>query len=412
MSGYEKASGVRYRARAELRTIAAAVIAAGVVAGASRARGETVYDLVPSLTVGWTDNPRLIEMPQSDYFGILATIARVRYTGARWTHAPSYRIAWTYYVQGNGIDDLTNSLADLSTARLSPSLELNLGASATLSRLSRVDLGTPAAGLPQAVAGGNSLYLNLGAMEELVYTPSALWRYTETVNVARVHYFEDGSPPNGFLINARGRGEYLTVRDTLFLELTALGTFSSTRTGMAQLLAGWRRDLSLTWWSQLQAGALLIVPDEGSAVVGPAGGGAVGYRRLTWHASLTVLRTPAPNLFLGQATITNQAVLQLTLPLLQNELLVITGSAGYTYAHPGSNQMERAYDQRMAAGALTARFGKLPVYGSLQYSYIDQDGNPASVLMFPSLTRHVLMLNVGATLTFGPGAPPLIGSQI
>jgi hypothetical protein len=281
-----------------------------------------------------------------------------------------------------------------------------------LSRVSRIVLGNPAIAPTQAVSSGNDLFLSVGASEELVYRPDASWQYLENVGVSRLIYLQSPAPPDTLSVTARGRVDRIAGLDSYSLEASTLVSLGAARSLIAQLMAGWRREISLRWTSEIQAGAMAIFLPNISPSIGPAANATIGYRRLTWFASFTLSRLPTQNLFLGEPTVNNSAVARLTLPLTRNEMLAVSGMAGYVYANPVSEPFTRAFDQRIASASLAGRFGRLPLFGSLDYTVIDQHGNAAAATTAPDLFRWVLMLNLTASFTFGPGTPPIMGAPL
>lgn len=406
-----KASGVRSRAKADRRrgAVLAAAAAALLASGSAHA---VVYDLAPSAGFGITNNAQLTPMGQSDEFSVVAAAARARFLNARSDQAVGYRLAYTHYFEGHGIDNLSNELSGLLNFNLSQKLDLHLVGNATLSRVSRISLSDPATAPTQGVAPGSNLFLSVGASEELVYRPDARWQYLENVGVTRLTYLESPAPPDTLSMTARARVDRIAGLDSYSLEASGLGSFGIGRSFIAQLMAGWRREISLRWTSEIQAGVMGIFLPNVSPSIGPAANATVGYRRLTWFASFTLSRIPTQNLFLGQPTVNNQAIARLTLPLIQSEMLVISGMAGYVYANPVNDQFTRAFDQRIASLSLAGRFGRLPLFGSLEYSVLDQDGNATAATTAPDLFRWVLMFNLTASFTFGPGTPPIMGAPM
>jgi hypothetical protein len=405
---------VRSRAKADHPKAAVVAAVAAVWLAPALARAEVVYDLAPSASVGYTDNARLTSAALSDEFSILAAAARARYLGVRANHTLGYRLAWTKYFQGNGIDNLSNDMIAQLNFNLTPVLELHINGNATLSRVSRPPLGDPATALPPQglPAGNNDLFLSTGASEELVYHWNARWQYTEAVGATRVTYLETPAPPNALSLNARARADLTTGVEGYSLEASALGSIGTTNSLIATLMAGWHREISVTLTGELQAGVMGIFLDNASPVIGPSGNATLGYRRLTWFATVNVSRIPAANLFLGQATVNNQATVRLTLPLTRDEMAVVSGVAGYVYANPVNDQFTRAFDQRIASVMLGSRLGRLPLYGSLEYSVLSQHNNPDVPTPAPNLFRQLVMLNLGALFTFGPGTPPILGAPI
>ena len=109
--------------------------------------------------------------------------------------------------------------------------------------------------------------------------------------------------------------------------------------------------------------------DGTGGVLAPAGTAIVNYRRVPWYASLSAMQTPAPNLYLGGAIMTDQVMARLALPLSRSELFFIGGYGGYTYARManGIGDLQRNYDQFMGGLSLYGRMHKFPLTGAISY---------------------------------------------
>jgi hypothetical protein len=147
----------------------------------------------------------------------------------------------------------------------------------------------------------------------------------------------------------------------------------------------------------------------GPGVIAPGGRASINYRRLPWYLTLGVAQTAEPNLYLGEATISDRILLRIALPLTQRELVFVTGVAGYTYGRIANEQrqLEKAFDQRSAGLTVTGRLPRLPFWAALEYLVVDQNGEMPSGRVFPSLFRQTVLLSIGAMLVWGAGEPPL-----
>jgi len=173
---------VRSRAKADGRSAALLAATAAAWLASTSARAEVVYDLAPSAGVGITNNARLTSTPLADEFSLLTATAQVRYLGARANHTLGYRLGWTHYFEGNGLDNLSNELSVLSALMPAANMELHLGGSAILSRVSRLAITNPSAGTtagaapapaPEAQVAGTNLFIGATATEEVIYRPNA-----------------------------------------------------------------------------------------------------------------------------------------------------------------------------------------------------------------------------------------------
>jgi hypothetical protein len=409
---------VRSSAKADTRRAAVLAAAAAVWLGSALARAEVIYDVAPAAGVGYTNNPRLaptnaVPPPEGDEMTIVSGSVRARYLGARSDYGAGYRLSWTHFLHHRGIDDLSNELSALGNLMLSSKLDLHLTASGVLSRTSRINTLNPAAGVdPQGIVNGSYLFLGLNGSEELVYHPNARWQYTETIGATRVHYLDAGAPPDSLIVNFLGRSDLITGIDSYSLQGNVGGTIANVNSVIAELLAGWRREISVQWTTELQLGVMGIFLPNRSPIIGPAGNATLGYRRILWFATLNLSRIPSPNVVLGSPTVNNQAVLRLTLPLTRDETAVVSGQAGYLFANPADAQFTRAFDQRTASVDLGSRFGKLPLYGTIEYTVLSQHGGSTSTVQAQDIFRWSLTLNIRALFTFGPGTPPILGAPI
>jgi hypothetical protein len=309
---------------------------------------------------------------------------------------------------------------------LSPEWELQLGAGASLSRTSRIDLVALATGGSQASATGSSLYLATSAHQGLSFQPSARWRFSEVAAVNRIDYL---STTNLVLrpatsISGGLRIDLINRRNTFSLDVRAIDLIADaapatattpavprTHSLLLQPLVGWRRELSLEWTAQLQLGAAMLFDQDRPDVVVPAGIATVDYRRQFWFATLTAARQPVANMFTALATINDQVVLNLTLPLDRGEFVAVGGFAGLVRAQvvDMAGELVHAYDQRTVGARVGKRFKNLPLIAALEYSFIDQVGSSVG---FVSLRRHMAMFHLAGTYQFGPGTPPILGGGL
>jgi hypothetical protein len=408
---------------------AAAAGALWIAAASAPARAEVIYELLPALGVGVTDNANVQATAtggakQGDTFVNGSTAVRLRYVAARSGHALGYRFSYTHFVLQHGIDTLTNELTEQSTFTLAATLELRVGAAVALSRNSGTDLGDVSARQPQAMLSGTSLFAATTAFEEASYQPSGRRRHSEALRVGRVDYLEAPTAglPTSTALLADLRTTWLYARDSLYITgqigdtitsgaSTATSPFDQGQSFYAQILGGWRRELSAAWVVEFQAGPLAVFKLAGPAVIAPAGSATVSYSRLPWFATVRISQMPAPNLFVGAATISDQALANLALPLNKRELMFVSGFGGYTFARiaDSSGRLQKAFDQLSAGVNLTGHLPKAPFWGALQYAITDQRGGNGSDMRVPDLVRQTLVLYVGGAFAWGPGTAPLFG---
>jgi hypothetical protein len=419
----------------------AAVWAAG---GGSAARAEMTYDLTPAVSVGYTDNVEHVQtggdfagdQRASAAFATLSLGGRARYKGARWLLAVGDRISYTTYLQGNVPATISEGLAAVASYELGARLVLGLTAGATLTRGSNVNPADPTTIIPQGAVAGTNVYLSSAAGQSLVYQPDPRFTYTEGLAVGDVRYFDAPTLPDNTVASLHLRGSRAAGRETLFLDLLVSDSYTSAVPGAAanaaalfevgqiwlgQLLAGWRHQLSPAWTTDLEAGPLLVYKPGAASVLAPAGIATVIYQQLPWVATVSASQLPTANIYIGGATITDQVLARVAVPLTRSQLIYAGGYAGYLYARIPSNQLSftqsRSYDQLTGGLNLSAKLGRLPLVASLIYSTTTQRGsgiqtNAPMLGMVPDLAWQVVMLNVTGIFVWGAGAAPLFGGVL
>jgi hypothetical protein len=408
---------------------------AGTLLAAAGARADVTYHLEPLVGAGATDNARITtagEERVSDSYTIAGGNMRLIYRRARMTLTAGYQGAYTQYLREGAFSTFTNNLGLRSAFDLSALWKLGFGVNGTLTRASGLNPLDPTVVTPQAAVAGSTLYLGTGASQDLAYEPTPREGYTETLSVTQLRYLEsvrDGVPLNLPTTTFIGLG-LLGFREVglnrYSLELSVGDSFRESPEGapsnpnadghtlIGRLMAGWRRELSPVWATSLQAGPAVIVRLDGTGVMAPAFVGSLDYKRLPWYASLTALQSPAPNLFLGTATISDQVIARLALPLTQSERLFVGGYGGYIYARIADDQqaLVRVYDQIFGGLALTGRIPKLPLVVALNYLVLSQRGNATTSTPVPDLARQVVFVTLRGEFAWGPGTPPMFGGPL
>ena len=402
--------------------LAAASIAA-VALAAPAARAELVFAVQPTLSVGYTDNAGATvdsagaTTRRGDGLGILSSTERLLYKGATAEYELGYRLAITRYLNGRGVDSTSHELAAVSLFHLSAVIDLRLQATASLSRTSGIVTAVGPTSTPQAAVPGSSQYVGLTGGEEVTIQPTPRWRLVQSLQLSSVNYINlPVDLPTRTSVTALARLELPQGRDTPLVELQATdfvltggppGQIPPTPDQNVFLVAvgGWRRELNPVWTGELRAGLATMIRSAGSTLYVPDASAQIGYRRLTWYATLTAAQSPMPNLFSGLATVNDSVTANLTLPIGRTEQLVFTGAGGYVYARVADltgGDLRHAYDQWTVLGLLSYRFLRAPLFVSASYSLVDQTG-------MTNLLRQVVMLSVTGDFSWGPGTPPLFG---
>jgi hypothetical protein len=214
-----------------------------------------------------------------------------------------------------------------------------------------------------------------------------------------------------------GRETYMldaTIADQFVEGGTTDRPFGDGHVFIGRVLAGWRHELSVVWSTALQAGPSIIFNLNGDGVIAPAAIATLNYTRLPWIASLTATQTPAPNLYLGAATLSDQIMARVVVPLTKNERLYFGGNGGYLYARvaDGNQHTTRAYDQFIGAASLAMRFPGMRIAAAATYTVISQRGSNVPGYGVLDFGRQSVLLSVWSDLSWGPGTPPLFGGPL
>ena len=408
--------------------VALVPLAALVPGAVGPARADITVQAMPSVGVGITDNAAASTTTTAPG-GVFATgsvAVSGHYAGALVSHTLAYRLALTRFFEDSGPTVLTNAVAWTSSFKPTALLDIGLTASALLSRLSRVDQNDLTTVMPQASVGGTTQFLNIAVGETLSYQPTGTRTFEQELTVAQLRYIEaDLDLPTSTYVLGRVRGTVLAGRNSVYLDVqladaytpvdpaVAVNGFSTGHTLIGRVLAGWQRELSPSWSSNIAVGPLVMFTPEGNGIIAPAGVASLIFARPPWFATLAVSQQASPNLYLGQATLNDAALARVALPLTRSDLLFVTGFAGLIYARIADNQgtLGRAFDQRTAGVALNGRLQSLPLAAELLYTIVDQNGGMIAGNMVPDFFRQTLMLNVTGVFMWGKGTPPIFGGR-
>jgi hypothetical protein len=403
------------------------VLAACLLAVAP-ARADLIYELSPSAGAGAADNVTATGQHYGDTFTLVGGTARLQYRGLLVTHALSYGLIYSKYMQGRYPDTLANSLSWLSTITASPLWTLQLGATGTLARSSGIDLANAGTFAPQSVVAGSAHYLTTQATEGLELHPSARWKFNEGLTVGYVRYLDytingmAAALPRTVVVTLSTRGEREVGRDAFSGEVDAADTSTTYEANGAaprpegewligRALAGWRHELSPVWSTSLQAGPAITyqVHPPGTGVLAPAAIASLNYNRVPWYASLTATQTPMANAFLGAAILADEAIVRLAVPLTRNERLVVSGFGGYVYARiaDANGSLARAYDQLLGGLSLGYKVPNVPLSALANYTVVSQRGGSAPGFPVAGFAYQYVFITLRSDLVWGKGTPAL-----
>ncbi len=398
--------------------------------GIRPARAHLTYELSPVVGTGATDNVTVASDGQdhfADGFVQVSAVGRARYQAQLSEYALGYRVMLTRYLRESGFDTIAQSVSASSSFSLTGRLTLRLFANGELTHTSSTSPNPdPATFVPQAAIATAQPYYSLAATEDMSYSATPRTTFGETLSLARIHFLGNNSnvgTPTTSVITGVLHGHRSTGRETYSLTAimsdsiadaapnTMADPLATGQVFFGQLLAGWGHELSPTWTTQVQAGPAIIFKIGGPAVLSPAGLVAVNYARLPWYMTFAASQAPAPNLLIGQATVTDQVLARVAMPLGRSEMVYVGVFGSYLYAREATEggSLKRSYDQFQGGASVFARSPRSPIGGSLSYVALTQRGNGVET---QSLAWQSVMLNISGTFAWGPGTPPLFGGVL
>ena len=409
------------------------------------ARAHLIYELMPLVGGGATESVSQTNDGTTDRFtdgfAQVSAIGRARYQARLSDSAFGYRIMLTRYARESGLNTIAQSLMATSSLSLTGRLTLRLFANGELTQTSAVNgLPDPATAQPQGAVALGRAYYSVSASEDMSYSATPRTSFGETLSFARLNFLDNGvqtttapggvtttrtvGSPGTSVITAQLYGRYATGRESFSLtgmisdsiaetppNMMVVDPLSTGHVFLAQLLAGWGHEISPNWSSQVQAGPAIIFKVDGPAVLSPAGMVSLGYSRVPWFMSFTASQAPAPNLLISQATVTDQVIARVAMPLGRSENIYVGGFGSYIYARQATEggSLTRAYDQFQGGGSLFYRSQRSPIGGALTYTALTQRGNGVQT---QSLAYQSLLLSISGAFAWGPGTPPLFGGVL
>jgi hypothetical protein len=418
--------GVSSRA---LGRFGAALAFACAAAGARDASAGVAFDLMPSESLGLTNNASSAPpgREKADGFSLFSGTARAHTRTGRAEHSLGLRLTNTFYFLGRGPSTISAELASVSDFYVSRALQLRLAAGVAYSNTASPSSIDVNGGGPTVVPFGSNYYLSANATEEGAIEVGTRTHLVEALRFSGVDYVRSGSnamTATGDIIDySYVYGGELRLEREFGLSLASLqGSLDDSvvhrvqnTTGLpdqvllANLLAGWRRDLGIQWSAQLAAGALGIF-GTGVNIIEPSVLANIGYRRVAWFATLTASQSAMPNIFVAAATISDQITARLAIPLDQADRYYVMGYGGYIYARlAGTEGTSRGYELRAGGASFTARSERWPFWGSLDATVTSQLGNepPRGNGTIPDIYRWVVLASVGYTYSTDHEAPPV-----
>ena len=390
-----------------------------------------VLTLTPSAAVGISNNPSGLsttaQTPSSvQGFGMFGLGSQIQMTAARSTHRVGYGFRMIYYPQSTTSGNQSHSLTWLSDFTLSARTSLHVEEDVSVYGFSSIFGVDPAAtinvnGAP--VSATASSIFNSTTTQSFVYQPNGLERYGQTLVVSYMRAFSEASTiPKTLRVGGTLRADRIYGANAYSLSfLPDLLKVLSPRpvdpvtnirpTDQAltlQLLAGWRRDFSVTTSFGVEAGPVIVLGVGDSAAVGPAAIATLGYRWVPWYATIVASQQPVVNPYLGEVLMGDSVAVRLRLPIDSRETFVANGIASITYARELSPTHDfvlspHAYTSFSMGASCGYRFERIPIVLSLDYTNTYQEGETTSIRTYPSTHRQSLSLAATGNFAWGEG---------
>jgi hypothetical protein len=339
----------------------------------------------------------------------------------RTNHSLSYGFSLSRYLDDLGGTNTSHNATWASDIMPTARTHLVMGALGSIFTYSSLTLFDPAtASVTSSPINTTSHVLNLALTETFTSEPSGSRRYTQGLTVGYTRALDEVTTlPETVQLAVLGRGDHIQGRYTYSLTATVSQYFRISEVpadqvnafGIGQVmsgtvLAGWRREFSVSTAVEVQAGFLFLYSfGLHSLAVGPAGTGTLTYRRIPWYATLMISQAPALNPYLGNSVIADSVAARLSVPLNARETLLLSGLAGYVYArdiNPNGRfvNAHRLYDTISLGAYATYRFERVPVGISLEYTVLDQRGSSLhDGIVAPNTLRRYVGISVGGAFT-------------
>jgi hypothetical protein len=407
--------------------IAAWVVVVALHLATARPAAAVVLTVTPTVAVGISNNVTNLAttQPRTSVFGALTASAQLELTRATSVHRVAYTVRTIQYADGTA-GSTSNSALWGSQFSLNSQLTLTVGADASIYAVSSIQIANPATvnASTAAVSSTPATLVSTDATQTLSYQPNAAERYGQNLLVGYTDTWRstssvprtlriDGGLTADRIHGASSYSLHLLAEDFERLDpgLPVPGTTIVTGTDHAlslQLLAGWRRDLSVTTNVSLEAGPMVVfgIADHPQWVPGVIAN--AGYRSMPWYWTLTASQQPLVNPFLGQLLIADAVSLRLSLPLNARETFVASGFGGYTYGRavaPTEHVLwsARIYDLIQAGASLAYQFERLPFFVSLDYLETRQNGSTTVGQASLDSHRRVVSVTFGGNFAWGEG---------
>ena len=417
------------------------VVSAGMVAGLAllglhlatpMSAAAVVLTVTPTVAVGISNNVTNLAstQPKTSVYGALTAAAQLEFTRATSVHRVAYTVRTIQYWDGT-TGNLSNSALWGSQFSLGPQVTLTVGADASIYAVSSIQTANPATVSTgtAAVSSTPATLVNTDATQTLTYQPNAGARYGQNLLVGYTDTWRSTSTlPRTLRIAGGLSADRIEGASSYSLHLLAedferldpgqpvAGAATATGTDHAlslQLLAGWRRDLSVTTNVGIEAGPMVVfgIGDHPQWVPGLIA--TAGYRSMPWYWTLTASQQPLVNPFLGQLLIADAVSVRLSLPLDARETWVASGFGGYTYGRavtPTENVLwsARIYDLIQAGASIGYQFERLPCFVSLDYLETRQNGATNGAMAGAGQValdshRRVVSVTFGGNFAWGEG---------
>lgn len=392
-----------------LRTPVAGLAALAALLGQRAATAQTTVHASGSATLSYTDNMLSTANDRISIWFLTLTPGIELYSDtARARYFLGYTRPYTLYF---GRPE-ANTDADVGVARgiftLSPRDELLLGVSAAriTNTLAALQDQPPGA----AEADGRSTLLRLGANETLTHQYTQNWTGRQLFAVGAVVPIDtEGAQPNRYTFDFGLGADYSPDQNSYGLDLN--GTYftsESVRDGDGNVVEGqrmvigsaigrYRRDLSVTFSSELRGGVAVVNNLEGRTAYQPSWGASLFYNPEYGEAALNYDHTVNVDLITNQVFLSDALSITGGLPIIPAWQVLLLTQHGLSFNRIISSdadvgrQSSKTWSSSVGVGWFPDN--DLPQW-QVRYTHFEQFDTPRNSAQFPSFVRNLVSFSV------------------
>jgi hypothetical protein len=326
----------------------------------------------------------------------------------------------THVFFGRGAPNSISNTVDWSSYYgLSPNADLVLALELTHGRVNTFSTIQGASSTSiNALPTGSFNFLSPSFQEGLQYRLSPLWQVNEAGNVGAFRPLENTGAPTTFRADSRLHLDRMFLRDSVgvggrlgYARSTGFRRGTEVFPESGQIVEGadirWRRELSPSFSSEIDAGVVRAVPagGDGASVMGPAGGANLRYSTYDGTAEIFYSRSMQPNLYLGRLFYTDMVGARAGIPVSHDDRfwrhVSVASSVGYQNGRivdTTRGELSTKLDIFMGDLAITYAPTK-SFHTGARYQYFRQKSTPGpaaeSIATLATFDRHIVMLTIG-----------------